>query len=524
MEKETLLMRFKDVGENNSISDHQFIIKNKKFTWAGWWAKTMEQVPLIKMQELKETANKSKLDLLLFNTKKEELFLAKVTDIEFGSTPKEAIPSPNPECTPEYYNDNDLLVWFKIDSIKSCELSKIESYSYQLYDTFPVHKDKAYSAYDNKKVESIEKLSVQERTLILFRNKKSTDESIDAIDEVRRSQKKNFNDVFELTDSNSILLCSDLHFSTDSKKFNFDDCSQKKVSTKIKLAEAIEQLTNRKAFSSLICPGDFTYKADPDEYNKAETFINSISNNHNINFQNMVLVPGNHDMKFSKKISSKTIEYTNEEAKKEYIKFYKQIYGISPNEHLSVGKRFMLKNKLPIEIVGLNSNCLQQEEGHFVGMGYVGNNQLLEVEKEMGWGDDSDKTYAYRILVLHHHLYPIEPVEEPKKDHFYSLCLDTGLITSFIIRNKINLVIHGHKHKHHFIQTGGMTDENPSFFNILSLGSTSFTITEGGENNSIGILDFNEYGFLKIQILEIDNKNNKGNGKVSFERKIPLWT
>lgn len=525
MIKEVLLMRFRDFSEKDSIEDHKIIINKNNYTWAGWWARTMEQVPLKKIKELKAVANTSSLDLFLFNYVKNTIYLASVIDIAFGVNPKELIPSPEPQFTPDYYNADDLQVWFKIESIEICSPAIIESYSYQDYDLFPVHNDKSFSAYDDKLVESLDKLAVQERTLILLRSKKNTDKSIDSINEVRRIPKKCFSDGFELTDSNSILLCSDLHFSTDDKNFAFDDFNNEPTVHKKKLAGAVKRLVRKEQFSSLICPGDFTFKACSEEFKKATDFVVSVSNNHGIEKQNIVIVPGNHDMKFSEKPNNKKITYNGEEAKKEYINFFKSIYGITPNEHLAIGKKILLKNRLPIEIVGLNSNCLQQEKGHFVGMGFVGDNQLDMVAEGMGWENNLDKTYAYRILVLHHNLYPVELVQEPKKNHFYSLCLDAGAIVEFINKYKINLVIHGHKHKNYFMQAGGMTDENPSHFNIFSLGSASSTDLGGGTNNCncIGVLDFNEYGYLKIKTYAIDNQSDVNSKNCLFERKIPLW-
>lgn len=522
MIKKTLIMRFNDLGVADAIESHSKIIENKGHTWAGWWAKPEERLPIDAVKQLHKIASQSPITVLLLNSEKRAIYPTLVAGFAFSENEGERIPSPNGEYTPTYYASDKFLLWLKIVNIAppSYHSSVISQYAYEDFDQFKTVDDSIYQFYDNTIVESIDKLVSQRRTLILLRDRKSGDKTINATDEVRRVPKQNFTDRYSVTNSNSILLLSDLHFSDQQGSFNFQECDIKQSFSKKKLSQAIAELTKQQHFASIFCAGDFTHRSTLGEFQKTEEFLFSVMNNHKIDKENIIIVPGNHDIKFSDSNGGEIV-YTEDYSQKEYTTLYKRIYGIMPNRFLAVGRKFLLGNRLPIEVVGLNSNCLQQSKGHFTGMGFVGNEQLALVEKEMGWRNNSKSSYAYRILVLHHHLYPVELIEEPLENHMYSICLDAGLITSFAVRNKIDLIIHGHKHKRHFVQIGGINDKNQSSFALLGLGSASSTDLAMDERNSIGILDFDELGKVKIKIIAISNLDNQ-NENIIFECTLPV--
>ena len=183
----------------------------------------------------------------------------------------------------------------------------------------------------------------------------------------------------------------------------------------------------------------------------------------------------------------------------------------------------MLNNQLPVDIVGLNSNCLQQVEKRFQGMGFVGDEQIKKIERAMNWSENS---YSFKILVLHHNIYPVEYIEKPEFDYAYSTCLDAGLITSFITRNKINLVIHGHKHQEQFLEVGYKTKEGEEselfHYNVLSLGSAGSTELGPGVVNSIALLDFNGHNTVSLKVLQVNSGNND-NPRELLNHKMKIY-
>ena len=66
-----------------------------------------------------------------------------------------------------------------------------------------------------------------------------------------------------------------------------------------------------------------------------------------------------------------------------------------------------------------------------------------------------------------------------------------------------------------------MNEKNLSSFALLGLGSASSTDLAMDEQNSIGILDFNELGKVKIKIMTISNLDNQ-NKNITFECTLPV--
>ena len=499
-------MRFRNLGTKNAIQVHRDIIDQKGYVWAGWWAKPGETLPINKMKIVDEALKKTgSFQLLMADSDKQYLYQCSVSNVYYLDSQGQKASSPEPDYTPEYYSNDPMYIWFRIIDIQDAFRNSncLSHLAFADYDCFPTETDGDYSSFNNSTIDSTDLVFCQRRTLMLLRDKEETD---------RRgirwfNTKHNFSSEYAITQSNSILLISDLHFATEKNKFSFSDCQPNKAKVLRTLSDTICSVTNHESFASLIGAGDYVHTASEEEFNKADKSLFSIINNHEIDKDNVVLVPGNHDMAYSEFVPGSEIEYTQEIAKNNYVSFYKKIIGATPNGFCAMGRKILLKNRLPVEIVGLNSCSLQQEKAHFFGMGYVGHEQLELVEKEMGWYDvDTNErsfSHAFRILVLHHHLYPIEWALEPERDYPYSTCLDAVQIMHFAARNRVNLIIHGHKHQFEFAQMTRWTERAPYTHNILGMGSTSSTDMAISKSNCIGVLDFNQPEVLRIKILEL---------------------
>lgn len=152
-----------------------------------------------------------------------------------------------------------------------------------------------------------------------MRDRQASDKVINATDEVRRVPKQNFTDRYSVTNSNSILLLSDLHFSDQKGNFNFQECDIGQSFSKKKLSQAIAELTKQQQFASIFCAGDFTCCSTLGEFQKSEEFLFSVMNNHKIDKEDIIMVPGNHDIKFSDKDEGEIV-YAEDYSKIEYVK------------------------------------------------------------------------------------------------------------------------------------------------------------------------------------------------------------
>lgn len=325
--------------------------------------------------------------------------------------------------------------------------------------------------------------------------------------------------------SNSILLISDIHFSDNPHKFNFVDCQPiNPPGSGVRLNKAILDSIKTTNIGTVICAGDITQTSQESEFAKADVFFRELSDDYEIDKRDMIIVPGNHDIELCSHHSDtkSPITYITLEASKNYSVFYEKIYGKKGTPFFAVGKKFLLRNHLPVEILGLNSNCLQQVKDSFMGMGFVGEKQLRDVAEAMGW-ENNQSDYAYRILVLHHHLFQVEYIEVPEDGRQYSLCLDAGQIYQFIDHFHINLVIHGHKHKNNFVKIEKL-NKNKHDVTIIGLGSASSSELGKSDQNTVGIIDFNDKDHARYRSFSVNSEQAFSNvSDCAFDTSFPLF-
>jgi len=522
-----IVFRFRDKSTTNTINDHKSIIKDKEFVLWGWWAKSHEKLPSEELNDIRTHLSNTRF--FLFHSEKRELYEA--TCKEFYSKEDRSMDSPAPLHTPAYYNELPCKLWLKFTSIEEVSHEVLGHYSYKkdtslflekrVYNHFIEYNDKAVNTSDE-----LDELFYQQRTIWFLRDKKSTDQITDKKSEMKF--RSTISKDFYKCNSNRLLLLSDTHFSNEMNKhiFALDDDDNDDL-TKTSLYEAIEaEMKDFPVLAGLLMAGDFTYKPIPEEFALVKGFINKLKEKFSLKEEQLILVPGNHDIAFSDDPDDNTkykqVKVAAREAQKEYSNFYHQIYGIYPNEYLCTVKRLILKNNLPVEIIGLNSNYLQQDKNHFIGQGFVGRRQLEFIKTEMELAKQED-TYSFRILMLHHHLIPVEFRTVPKFDVAQSVTLDSGAIQEFIAQNKIKLVVHGHAHQDHFIKAGfPIKKENEEFheYYILGLGSAGAQIQQGAQN-SFTTLDFDTIGKIKIAVMQI-TPNGYSNQKILLTHTLNL--
>jgi len=533
MEEVYLVIRIGDFGTDDAISEHQDIIDKNDYAWGGWWAQSHEYLPdnLNIINTLKVTSQEKEIVLFLLNSETNKLYRVNVGDLRY-SIEKKKIESPDKARTPEYYQNYPLLLWFKMTKISNPIKDRdINKYSY--CDCLKEYKitDRYNSDIYNKKIiSSIAELSSQDRSLFFIRKSKNGDEEYKVSTLLTRGDKENIATNYKQINGNSIILLSDLHFSDDISKHAFKNSKLKKDYDKKLLSQAVyETIINEygeskaEDIAAAILAGDLTYRGTKTEFSEMKEFIIGLYNQYAMNMDQIIIVPGNHDINFGDKEGETEVDYAGFESKLNYIELYEDLYKVTPNDYLAIARKIILKNQLAIDIVGFNSNHLQQVEKRFQGMGFVGAEQIEMIEREMKWSKDS---YSYKILVLHHNIHPVEYIQKPEFDYAYSTCLDAGLLSSFITRNKINLVIHGHKHQEHFIEVGYKTKDCREgelfYYNTLGLGSAGSTELGHGISNSIALLDFNERNTISIKVLQISNGNND-NPRELFKHKITIY-
>lgn len=130
-----------------------------------------------------------------------------------------------------------------------------------------------------------------------------------------------------------------------------------------------------------------------------------------------------------------------------------------------------------LEIVALNSLILQQYP-NFAGHGYISNEQLDFVAKQMGW-DNSENQTSIRIVMMHHHYLPTCYTEAVEATRASSTVYDADRLMNWLVKYNVKLLLHGHKHKSFISQIdyprqpeGNITIDNMHHIIVSAMGGT----------------------------------------------------
>lgn len=344
--------------------------------------------------------------------------------------------------------------------------------------------------FDSGKKCLYKELADQQRTIWFIRNFEKGDSSHEIHSfSSSLNDDKNVDQEFRILPTQDVLWISDLHFSNRHHAFGILPGSDNRLQTR--LHKELSELNQKEhTLSHIIISGDLTFEASKEEYASALEFVNFMRSTYNLNDNCYSICPGNHDLKFSEKPYSEddkvTIAYDS--SKEAYIDFYRQVFGADPTESLYSIRRFLTPDLVPIEVIAINSCLLQQDKDHFRGMGYVGNDQRDEIEGKLALTKGKK---VFRILVMHHHLMPVMFSEEPKVSEMYSLTLDSEAISQFVLRNGINVVLHGHAHKEFYSEIVRISKEGSrKKYHVIGIGSAGATAADlsDGRKNMFGLL------------------------------------
>ena len=516
---QTIVMRFRDLvtERGQTIERHKEISERGGDVWWGWWSKFGETVPDDAFRRLVNQNGNKAFNLYLLDSGQELLYRAVCTRIHWSPL-HERIQTPNQDRTPDYYNKQSFLAWFHLKDIafEADAESILHNYSYLKVDEFFEDKQSRFMPFYGKQVSSRRELRQQDRTiwfLKTFEHGEPTHEIL--FQDAFSATPQHFPRDFFQTGHRDVLWVSDLHFSETHHAFPL--VGSKQVD-KFNLAHKIESHLSEKGVKGLagiIVSGDTTWKADEKEFEMAVGFIRRLATWTPLRPEQIAVCPGNHDLKFSKDPADKAapIEPVGEDSRAAYSRFYQQLFYLAPNEYLSSGRRLLIGRAVPLEVVCLNSSWLQQEAGMFQGHGFIGEQQLSDVETEMGWKTELTSPRPYRIAVLHHHILPTTYRFAPERGYPYSVVLDAEALVRWLVKHRVDLVLHGHMHQPFCAKVSRPLDvDNPSGdwheFHLLGMGSSGVIAKDLGETkeNTFGVLCFEAEG-LSVSVYTIEPTN-----------------
>jgi 3',5'-cyclic AMP phosphodiesterase CpdA/FixJ family two-component response regulator len=302
----------------------------------------------------------------------------------------------------------------------------------------------------------------------------------------------------------SILHLSDLHFG-DYHRFYRDRNYPSRDAPSLQKALIASLDANRIVPDIIVVSGDLAEKGDFAEFEQARTFLNALAQHFQLTPTQFVVVPGNHDVRWS--------EDDRRDQMTEYRGFYELWYGKSsasqsPFTRVEV---YRFNDKPDVAIVGFDSCVI--ENPNTAGVGYIGTTQLRNALDDLK-RQIADCADCVKIAVLHHHLVPVTYLEQlPGEKKNFSLVVDAPRVLARLQEDGFSLVLHGHQHQPYYAEFRfpllQMSASKP--IAILGMGSTGIRPSP----ELVGNVRNNYYSLIEISM---DASKKLYQAKVSWYR------
>jgi predicted phosphodiesterase len=314
----------------------------------------------------------------------------------------------------------------------------------------------------------------------------------------------------------TLLHISDLHFGAD----HFY-----KPGDGVTLRDAlVKDLRDKVACQPdcVIISGDLTTHGNKKGLDEATAFVKGLAFDLKLDFDDFVIVPGNHEVDWEKveglkKRTKKTPkDFANRLSEVGLTNYKNRVFRKIYGGH--VPDKFLTTkwSKDGVFVLGLNS-C-QFEGPDYPGVGFVAPEQLdwakSEFHKE--WKDCTT-----RIAVLHHHLVPVTHSSfrpDPSKKSV-SVTLNAPDILKWLADNGFQIALHGHQHQP-FSATEVRHSDDDRSFSVVVLG-----VGSAGANR-LGWIQRNHYQLIDVSNVRatVHSRTRHSNAPGSFEhyKKLEL--
>ncbi|MEK6303656.1 MAG: metallophosphoesterase [Acidobacteriota bacterium] len=479
------LFRFRDLIAK-TIQEHQQIIDKYQASWWGWWKRPTEGSRPDVWEPLEaETLTGREVTIGLFDSGDGSVHQARVSRVIKPQPDTGLPPLPKGEETlvPEYYRKSPFSrAWMKIVKIDPQPFPFFGRYSFGPLPPLPYYSQSVLNRLRDKVIISPDELRGMDTTIWEVRPKASGDHETEILLSTRSlSTPVSFDSVD--AQSNTILHITDPHFTIGKHRSQHVWRLESEVSQgKATLAEAIKDALNETKVGLIIVTGDLTFTGETVEFDEARTSLIRLLGLLDLDLDRLVVVPGNHDIRWTQQKpynENASVLEAPDEARKNYRKFYFDLYRHDPNPTLSMGRRFQLPCGVALEVCALNSSSLEQGKKFLAGMGRIEESALNKVANELRWDQPS---LALRMLALHHHLVATENVEPASGyNRGFGIAVDAPKIMRRAAKYGVHLALHGHKHRV-FIWRSGVYELPEHTQTAWQLGNVS--IVGGGSAGS----------------------------------------
>lgn len=498
-EKVPFALKFsnRNVGPNQygTIWQHKQLIDRFGYCWWGWWrSQNPTDLDTDHTSAFQSAIGRQPIRVGLFSRSLSRAYIATINKVDANNGA--AIPTPQSEQTPAYYRADPYPAWFRMTDIQRLDGKPIDATS----ELEP--EDSGYQI--RLLVDRFRELGESTAT-VLWRDSVPTLPTLTS------------------TTGSQVLHLSDLHFGINHEWTT----EQIKRPGRISQFEAIrrtlkDHAVEPKNIGVIAISGDISdFGPDPERYMNAKRLLDDLFDITECNANNLVIVPGNHDVtRHSIDPSGNTGFQFNENVyddrqkagEREYNAFCDSVFG--ENSAITRLRRFDTPNNA-VNILQLNSTLPRDQankEYGFFGLEplehFDNMLRLLEAAHE-------DGKYPLNMAVSHHH--PISTVKaefvpNPSigSDNVHdpvSTMVDQSNLIDWCTQYKVRFLLHGHQHKtkfrsisDRFSNAGG----NKLFFTeILSAGTSGAKFRADDDPMAFNVYDLNGET-VRIRALPMD--------------------
>ncbi|NTX64315.1 metallophosphoesterase [Myxococcus sp. CA051A] len=433
------------------------------------------------------------------------------------------VPEDESELIPRYYRDSPFSrAWLRITTIKKYTPPLFKKWSYAEPPPLPNYTPSLLSRLKGKAIIDGNELRAMDTTIWQVRLRQGTDPE-ETVIAASSGPAAPITATPILAHGDHILHITDPHFSVGpNRNKHIWRLETEPDDGRPTLAQQILAAVGTKKIGLIVISGDLTFSALEAEFRAASGFIWTLLGRFGIGREHVIVVPGNHDISWTK-----TETYT-EGAKLDvppaaaivnYQNFYKAFFGHDPHVTLCMGRRYVLGGNFLVDVCALNSTSLATGKEFLAGVGRIEERGFTEVREGLGWTSESG--LALRLLILHHHLVPIENMlHEAEYYRGFGMALDAPRIQRLASAAGVRLALHGHRHQPFLWQS-----EVYELPNIDLRGEHlgRMTVVGGGTAGSVDTPDqFAHFNLLRIGAGSIELHPFRARPGSAFD-PAPLW-
>jgi predicted phosphodiesterase len=487
---DSVILRFRDLLAD-TIDEHRAVIAASGSTWWGWWRKNSEPAFF---EELESLRARVPIDIGLYDSGTQQVFIAKCTDISVSI--RERVSSPDRSKTPEYYRSANLLTWFELTQIGNAIPLAEVSTKFGVIETAG-----ETIAFTTANTSTFAEASTREGSaqnqwdaLSPFIQNLSMRVAVTPRDEFSNGTITTSIGRDEIHVHGELILCiSDLHFGpSHGFPLRTEPGQPSSLTDRMRDFQALLE-SQGKTVGVVVVGGDLTSKGQG--FAQAGKFLEEVASTFSLRPSDFIIVPGNHDISLDE-YDAQT--YGHEDAYRQFLR----AFTLTDSKELDGVRSFRTPSGAQYMFVWLNSVRLRGKETK--EFGFVGSDVFDPIfSRVTPRVSDVD---SFRIGVLHHHLLPTSrTVFIPQDNRQASITLDAGGILEAAQEHDFDLLIHGHQHLP-FIGSTSRVRLRTSEEGVGTLTDSLYVLGLGSAGVCVDLLDA-EFPFNTVATIEPDDRS-----------------